>query len=82
MQTLPAKLAYRSLFTLFIALHDNTCAMEFRCTVTLKLFFRVECLLTLVTFERSAKVSMKVVFRVEPFLTIVTCDGFHWFFWA
>ena len=56
--------------------------MEFRCTVTLKLFFRVECLLTLVTFERSAKVSMKVVFGVEPFLTIVTCDGFHWFFWA
>ena len=56
--------------------------MEFRCTVILKLFFTVECFLTLITFERSAKVIVKIIFRVECFLTIVTCDGFHWVFLA
>ena len=53
--------------------------MKFSSTVILKLVFSVECFLTMVTFERGAKVSIILVFRVENYQTIFTCN---WFFLA
>ena len=53
--------------------------MKFSSTVILKLVFSGECFLTMVTFERGAKVSIILVFRVENYHTIFTCN---WFFLA